>query len=134
MPLVTATSSQSTVATLGAGDHLYPASTGTAPSPALPNVRVSQEDVPLATVAEFPSATVSRILTTRCATSARAPLLPALVVAARSRQARGTKKSFARGCVPCRLAADVSQESETTTSLPAVRRSRIKTQLTVPAA
>lgn len=134
MPLVTATSSQSTVATLGAGDHQYPASTGTAPSPALPNVRASQEDVPLATVVEFPSATVSRILTTRCATSVRAPLPPASVVAARSRQAKGTKKSFAPGCVPCRLAADVSQDSGTTSFLPAARRTKTKTQLTAPAA
>jgi hypothetical protein len=132
MPLETVTSSQSTVATLGAGDHRCPTRTGMAPSPALLNVMATQEDAPLVTAVGSASATVSRTLTTRCAISVHAPLLPALAAAARSQQTKGKKKSFAPGCVQCRLAADVSQVSETMSSLGVVRR--IKTQLTVPVA
>ena len=134
MLLVTVTSSQSTVATLGAGDHRCPASTGMALSPALLNVTVTQEDAPLVTAVESRSATVSRILTTKCATNVRAPLPPASVVVARNQQAKGTKKSFAPGFVPCRLAADVSQDSGMTSSQPVVRRTKTKNQLTLPAA
>lgn len=133
MPLVTVTSSQSTVATLDAGDHQYPTSTGTALSAALPSVTVFQEDALLATAAESLSATVSRILTMRCATNVHVHLPPALVVVARNQQANGTKKSFAPGYAPCLLAADVSQDSGMTNSLPVVRRSKIKTQPTAPA-
>ena len=71
MPLVTVTSSQSKVVTLGAGDHQCPTSTGTALSAVLLSVTVYREDAPLATAAESPSATVSRIPTTRCATIVR---------------------------------------------------------------
>ena len=94
----------------------------------------TQEDARLVTVVESPSATVSRILTMRCATNVRAPLPPALVDVARSQQAKETRKNFALSFVPCRLAADASQGSGMTSSLSVVRRTKTKTQLTVPAA
>ena len=130
MPLATVTSSQSTVVILGAGDYRCPTSTGTALSAALPSVMVFQEDAPLATAVESPSATVSRILTTRCAISVHVPLWATLVVVVRSQQANGTKKSFAPGYVPCRLAADVSLDSGMTSSLPIARRNKTKIRLT----
>lgn len=133
MPLVTVTSSQSKVVTLGAGGHRCPTSTGTALSAVLLSVTVYREDAHLATAVESPSATVSQILTTRCATSVHVPLPPTLVVAVRSQQANGTKKSFAPGYAPCHLAADVSQDSGMTSFPPVVRRSKTKNQLTAPA-
>jgi hypothetical protein len=128
LPLVIVTSSPSKAAISGPGGHRFPVSTGTAPLVASPSVRVNQEDAPLVTVVESQSVIAISILTTRCVISAHVPPLPALPVAAHSQQAKGMRRSFVPDCVPCHLAAGVSQDSGVTSSPAVARRITTKTQ------